>query len=58
MNWEAWSKDMCALLDAIERVADDEDRVRTLAQGRFALAEKHGLTVQIIGSGAHSSWQQ
>ena len=42
---EEWASELCALLDRIEMVADDEDAVRDLCRQRFAVAEKHGLTV-------------
>ena len=51
MNWELWALDMCSLLDKIEAVADDEDRVLELVHGRFAMAEGHGLTIEICEVG-------
>ena len=49
IDYEAWALEMCALLDRIEAVADDEDAVRKLCRGRFALAKKHNLTVTFLG---------
>ncbi len=48
LNYRAWALDLCALLDATEQAIGkgDQKRARTLVRGRFALAEKHGLTVQ------------
>jgi len=50
---------MCSLLDRIEMVANDLSTtvpevlvISTLAQGRFALAEKHGLKVVPMGTQA------
>ena len=49
MDWQAWALDMCTLLDRIEFVSDDSEAVHKLCQGRFGLARKHGLTVEITG---------
>ncbi|HDY66108.1 MAG TPA: hypothetical protein ENH84_07760 [Phycisphaerae bacterium] len=43
-----WAVDMCGLLDEIERVSDDRD-VKALCRHRFALAERHGLTIKFLG---------
>ena len=48
-NWQGWALDMCSLLDRIEAINDDCETVKELCRGRFELAAKHGLTVQIIG---------
>ncbi len=48
MNWEAWTLDMCDLLDRIETVADEPEKVRCLTAGRFVLAEKHGAVVEVM----------
>lgn len=48
MDWEAWALDMCSLLDRIETVADEPEKVRVLTAGRFTLAEKPGAVVEII----------
>ena len=52
LSYEKWAKDMCSLLDAVEKALsdDDLDRARTLIQGRFSMAEEHGLIIEIIGS--------
>ncbi len=51
IDYKAWALDMCALLDAIEAavVAGDQPRARRLIQGRFKMAEKHGMTVKMAG---------
>ncbi len=48
MDWEAWALDMCTLLDRIETVADEPEKVRLLTADRFVLAEKHGAVVEIM----------
>ena len=48
MDWQAWALDMCTLLDRIETVADDPEKVRLLTADRFVLAEKHGAVVEIM----------
>lgn len=57
INWESWALAMCCLLDAIELHADDEDSVRQLVRGRFALAEHHGLQVEMLGPPATATVQ-
>ena len=52
VNYEAWAVDLCSLLDRIEMVADDEEAVRELCHGRFALDEKHGLEIVFLGEQA------
>lgn len=44
---------MCSLLDAIDIASgeDDMERIRVLLSGRFAIAEKHGLTVLLGDTG-------
>ena len=56
VDYEAWALEMCELLDAIERAADTADPqpddmvdIRTLCGNRFAIARKHGLTVEFLG---------
>ena len=44
-DWEAFACGLLELLDAIERVSDDED-VLELTHQRFDLAEKQGMTVR------------
>lgn len=46
LPYKSWAIAMCSLLDQIEIVADDEDSVRELLKGRFALAKQYGLTVE------------
>ena len=46
-DYESWAIEMLTLLDRIEAVADDEEAVRILTQGRFEIAERHGFTVEM-----------
>ena len=48
-DYRLWALEMCALLDRIEAVADDEEAVMVLTQGRFKIAERHGFTVVFDG---------
>lgn len=57
INWENWALAMCCLLDAIELHADDEDSVRVLVRGRFALAESHGLRGEMLSPPTSASIQ-
>lgn len=47
VNYNAWSMEMCSLLDAIDIASgeDDMERIRVLLSG----AEKYGLTVLVLG---------
>jgi len=49
IDYEAWAIELCTLLDRIEEEAFCADDVRELCRQRFAIAEKHGLTVQFTG---------
>lgn len=46
VDYEAWCKDLCGLLDAIELAVGDDDRVQKLLGGRFDIALQHGITMQ------------
>ena len=51
-DFEGLFKDWASLLDAIELSLGDEavfDRAHELVKGRFAIAEKYGLTVEFTG---------
>ena len=45
-NYEQWALSMCVLLDRIELLADDPDRVRDCCRKRFDLARQHGIKVE------------
>ena len=49
INYRDWAVELCTLLDRIEMVADDEEAVRELLQGRFDIARNHGFEVVIDG---------
>ena len=51
VNFEGLFHDWAGLLDAIEQALGEEDldRAHELVKGRFAMAEKHGLTVEFTG---------
>ena len=44
---EAWALDLCVLLDQIDLASPEE--VPGLCRQRFAIAEKHGMTVTFVG---------
>ena len=44
VDYEAWAVDLCTLLDRIE-LANDDSEIATLLDQRFALAEKHSMSV-------------
>ena len=46
-DYEQWALSMCVLLDRIELLADDPDRVRECCKERFDLARQHGMTVEL-----------
>ena len=50
-DFEGLFGDWAGLLDAIEMALGEEDyeRAETLVSGRFAMAEKYGLTVEFTG---------
>jgi len=51
-DFEGLFHDWATLLDAIEMALGDEavfDRAHELVKGRFAIAEKYGLTVEFTG---------
>ena len=49
LDWRGWALDMCSLLDRIEVVRDDPRLVHKLCQGRFDMARKRGLIVEMTG---------
>ena len=52
VDFEGLFKEWASLLDAIELALGDEavfDRAHELVKGRFAIAEKYGLTVEFTG---------
>ena len=60
VDYEAWALEMCELLDAIERIACNEDLrmsqgstkaeiIVDICKARFAIARKHGITVEFLG---------
>ena len=56
-DFEGVFGDWAGLLDAIEMALGEEDleRAHELVKGRFAMAEKHGLTVEFTGMPASGS---
>ena len=56
-DYEGLFRDWAGLLDAIEMALGEEDydRAEELVNGRFAMAEKHGLTVSFTGMPASGS---
>ncbi len=51
VDFVAIFQDLSALLDAIELAVDhcEYERAQELIAGRFDIAEKHGLTVEVTG---------
>jgi len=58
VDYEKWASDLSSLLDAIEIALGNADykRAKTLAGGRFNLAEKHGL--EVVAQGPYPGWGQ
>ena len=49
IDWLKYTGELLMLLDQVERWRADEAKVLDLTRQRFAIAERHGFTVELLG---------